>query len=150
MLETGGDPRSGPMKFDNPTKLDCPECGRALSFPLAEVVGLEAACPHCAHCFRELGLSMRRYANEHTRYFVVWEVVWMFEAQYSFVGDETEVGGLQTPRELYELLRRVSGGVATQNEVLEGLSVRIKREVDSTHLDTLLVDLIPDPVTGAS
>jgi predicted Zn-dependent protease len=138
------------MKFDNPSVIDCPDCGQSSTFALAELVGLEASCPGCGHSFRELGLSMRRYANQQTRYFVVWEVVWMFEAKYGFSSDEREVAQLDTPRSLFDLLHGKSGGRATLEEVLEDLSLRIKRPVDASHLDDLLVDLIPDPVTGAS
>lgn len=136
------------MKFDDPVQLACPGCAASLSLPLEAVVGLEAVCPSCGHSFRELGLSMRRYANAQTRYFVVAEVVWIFEGRHGFSTEEEEIIAVATPADLATLMREKTGGVADEDTVLRELSSRIRRPLDRSHLHVPIDDLVPEPVAN--
>ncbi|MEM7156565.1 MAG: hypothetical protein AAF799_27205 [Myxococcota bacterium] len=134
------------MKFDDPVRLDCPGCSAPLAMALEDVVLLEAKCPKCGHSFRELGLSMRRYANAQTRYFVVTEVIWIFEGLHGFTTEEAEIHAVQTPADLVELMREKSRGGVQASVVLSELAGRIRRPLDRSHLQTPIEELVPEPM----
>lgn len=133
------------VEFGDPQQLACPSCGARTTVRVADLLRLSATCSTCGHSLREVGERMRAQVNEIASFAGVAETLFIFEGKYGFETDDDELRRLETPRELIAYITRMaSPRTVDTDEVLAALAQRLKRQLDRSHLDTPLVELVPD------
>ena len=133
------------MRFEDPQQLACPSCGQGMTVRVADLLRLTATCPACGHSLREVGVRMRQRVDEIASFSGLVETLFIFEGKFGFETDDADLEDLRTPRDVIAYVaRRAAPREVDPDEVLRALAQRLKRPLDRSHLDTRLMDLVPD------
>jgi predicted RNA-binding Zn-ribbon protein involved in translation (DUF1610 family) len=73
------------MRFADPLLFSCTSCGVESALPVRELMALAGCCPNCGASLRDLGLSMRRLADEAATFFDAVMILMHIEERFGII-----------------------------------------------------------------
>ena len=105
------------MRFQDPLRLDCHDCGVAQSQPVKSLLALTARCDSCGKDFRSIGLEMRKTLGDWTTYIGKIELAIALENKFEVQISDPELDASETVAALALVVARKLRGSAPASDV---------------------------------
>ncbi len=84
------------MKYEDPSQVICPDCGKQSHLRVDELLELRARCPGCEAALDHVGLDMRAGLDDWARHMAIVEITMVLEEALGLTLGDDEVLGAKT------------------------------------------------------